>query len=267
MKIDLHNHSNYSDGIYSPYELLKIAKSKRIDCLALTDHDSVFGIEEAKKYAIEFNIKLISGIELSTKYNNESVHIIGLFKNDFIPNEIVEFSLKQKEIRKQRAIEMMKNIRDIYHLNIDLDLLLKSEIITRGNMLQNLLECNKEKTINELEFYVSHKSKAYIEVAYFNTKEGIEFLKRNNCVTIYAHPCLNKKETILEVIKFNVDAIEYKYPKNKKSDTRYFKKLARKNKLLLSAGSDFHGDLKHAMISTSTLEKRYYKKLIERLGI
>jgi predicted metal-dependent phosphoesterase TrpH len=79
MKVDLHNHSIYSDGLYSIEELLKIAKDNSIDVMALTDHDSCYGCMEAISLGLKYNITVIPGIELSTVYNGESVHIVGLF--------------------------------------------------------------------------------------------------------------------------------------------------------------------------------------------
>ena len=266
MKVDLHNHSTYSDGIYTVPELISIARAKGADVIALTDHDSVYGVEEALILGIKNGIKVIPGVELSTYHNDESVHIIGLFKNNYVPKAMYEFSDEMKRIRRQRCIDMMNKIGEIYNLNINLSDLLDKDVITRGNMFQSLMKSNPDKTKEEINFYVSHKSKAYIEVAHFDTKKGIEFLKKNNCITIYAHPCLNSRKTILDVLKFKVDGIEYKYPQNKKGDEAYFKKLAIDNNLLLSAGSDFHGDVNHSDMLTSTIDYEEYIRILERLG-
>ncbi|MGM9971336.1 MAG: PHP domain-containing protein [Anaeroplasmataceae bacterium] len=266
MKADLHNHSTYSDGIYSVRELISIAKEKGADVIALTDHDSVYGLKEAMSIGIQNGIKVIPGIELSTIHNEESVHIIGLFKNNYVPDDMYKFSDEMKKIRRQRCIDMMNKISTIYHLNINLDDLLDRDVITRGNMFQSLMKSNPLVSKEEINFYLSHESKAYIEVAHFDTLKGIKFLKKNNCITIYAHPCLNSRKTNLEVIKMKVDGIEYKYPKNKEDDEEFYLSLAKKNKLLLSAGSDFHGDINHSDMLTSTLDYKDYLKILERLG-
>lgn len=266
MKVDLHNHSTYSDGIYTVSELISIAKEKGADVIALTDHDSVYGVDEAMSIGIQKGIKVIPGIELSTIHNGESVHIIGLFKNNYVPNDMYKFSDEMKKIRLKRCIDMMNKIADIYHLNINLDDLLNRDVITRGNMFQSLIKSNPLVSKDDINFYLSHKSKAYIEVAHFNTKEGIKFLKKNNCITIYAHPCLNSRKTNLEVLKMKVDGIEYKYPKNKGDDEEFFLSLAKKHNLLLSAGSDFHGDINHSDMLTSTIDYKDYIKILERLG-
>ncbi|MDE7106223.1 MAG: PHP domain-containing protein [Anaeroplasmataceae bacterium] len=143
MKIDLHNHSTYSDGLFTPKQLVDIAKKEGVDCFALTDHDSVFDCDEIQKYAKEAGLFVLSGMELSTEYKGYSVHIVCLFKNNSVPKEVMDFSCKKKEERKIRAIQMMERIRDIYYVKVDIEALLKeNEVITRANMGYNIAKCN-----------------------------------------------------------------------------------------------------------------------------
>ena len=121
MRIDLHNHTFHSDGILSEEELVKRAKLNHVDIFALTDHDSVFGDDKIVEIGKKYGIKVIKGLELSTYYKGESVHIICLFKDNIIPKAMLDFSIEIKEKRKNRAILMMQKIHDIYGLNIDLD--------------------------------------------------------------------------------------------------------------------------------------------------
>ena len=121
MKIDLHNHTFHSDGILSEEELVKRAVLNHVDIFALTDHDSVFGDDEIEKIAKKYGVRVIKGLELSTYYKGESVHVVCLFKNNIIPQQMWDFSRNLKEKRRLRAIEMMNKIHDIYGLKIDLD--------------------------------------------------------------------------------------------------------------------------------------------------
>ena len=85
MKIDLHNHTTYSDGLFTPEELINIAIQQGVGCFAITDHDSVFGCDEIQEAAKKYDIHVISGMELSTYYKGEPVHIVCLFKNNIVP--------------------------------------------------------------------------------------------------------------------------------------------------------------------------------------
>lgn len=266
MKIDLHNHTKYSDGVNTPLELFESAKENGVSIFALTDHDSVFGCKEILEYDGKDNVKIILGMELSTTYKKKSVHIVCLFKNNIIPDKIMEFSIEMLNKRKDRAIVMMNKIKDIYGLKIDIDKLIKeSDIITRANMLRNIAECNN-LSLKEASFYVSNKSLAYVPSTKLDTKTGIKFAKDCGCVTILAHPCLLPREMVLEIIQFGVEGIEVKYPSNQGDDEKYFRNLAKKYNLLVSAGSDCHGDSTHAPIGTSTLTLEEFIPLAERIG-
>ena len=269
MKIDLHNHTNYSDGLYTPKELVDIAIKNGVDCFALTDHDSVFGCEEIQKYANDKNILVINGMELSTEYKNKSVHIICLFKNNIVPKKFIDFSIQKKESRKLRAIKMMEKIRDIYGVKIDLEsLIAESEVITRANMLYNIMKCNNISH-EEVVKYISNDSKAYIPSTKLSTEEGLNYVKDTDCITILAHPCLLPREYVEEIVKMGVDGIEIRYPANVADDEEYFTYLAKKYNLLKSAGSDFHGDIgkEHGIIGTATLNEKEFEPILERLGI
>lgn len=269
MKIDLHNHTNFSDGLLCPKELIELAEKQNVDIFALTDHDSVFGCDEIQKYSKNSKVKVINGMELSTDYKGKSVHIVCLFKNNIVPEKLKEFSLNKKLEREKRAIKMMEKIRDIYGLKIDLDELFKgSEIITRANMLYNIAKCNN-LTHKEAEIYINNDSKAYIPSTKLKTEDGIKFAKDCGCLTILAHPCLLPRTYVEEIVKFGIDGIEVRYPKNQNDDELYFTSLAIKYNLIKSAGSDFHGDsgTKHAMIGTSTLDLDEFNIIKERLNL
>ena len=269
MKIDLHNHTTYSDGLYTPKELVEIAKREGVDCFALTDHDSVFGCDEIQSYAKEAGLHVLSGMELSTDYKGHSVHIVCLFKNNIVPQELMNFSFQKKEERKDRAIKMMEKIKEIYQVKIDLKALLEeNEVITRANMCYNIAKCNQISE-REAEIYVDKNSKAYISSTKLTVEEGLKMVKRVGCFTILAHPCLLPKSIVEEIVFLGFDGIEVRYPKNQEGDEAYFKELASKYNLLISAGSDFHGDhgTKHAMIGTSTLTQEEFLPIQERLGL
>lgn len=266
MIIDLHNHTKYSDGVDTPLELFNSAKRNNVDIFALTDHDSVFGCQELLELDGKDNIRVILGMELSTDYKRKSVHIVCLFKNNIIPEEIKQFSIDMLNKRKDRAIIMMNKIHDIYGLKVDIPKLIEqSDIITRANMLRNIAECNN-LSLEEASFFVSNKSAAYIPSTKLSAKDGIAFAKKCGCVTILAHPCLLPKDIVDEVISFGVEGIEVKYPSNGPNDEEYFRNLAKKHNLLISAGSDCHGDSTHAPIGTSTLTKDEFMPLAERIG-
>ena len=106
---DLHTHSTASDGKYSPSEVVRKAYERGVKYLALTDHDTLSGIEEAKTEAKKLDINFIPGIELSTTYKGETVHILGYFKSDYYKNPKLNAfleDLKTKRIERARSISL-----------------------------------------------------------------------------------------------------------------------------------------------------------------
>ncbi|MCR5231308.1 MAG: PHP domain-containing protein [Acholeplasmatales bacterium] len=271
MRVDLHNHTFHSDGILSEEELVKRAILNHVDCFALTDHDSVFGCEKIYEIGKKYGVKVIKGMELSTYYKGESVHIVCLFKKNIIPKSIYDFSYDFKEKRKNRAILMMQKIKDIYGLSMNVDeLIKKSEVITRANMLNHLMEYNN-LTREEAQKYISNDSKAYIPSTKMSVADGLKLARSADCFVIFAHPCLIKnQEYVEEILKYGFDGIEVKYP-SKKNDEAKFRALANKYNLLISAGSDCHRgnlpDLNHGDIGTCTLTEEEFKPILEALEI
>lgn len=267
MKIDLHNHTKHSDGVLTLEELTKRAIANKVDIFALTDHDSVFGDLEVDEIEQKYQIKIIKGLELSTLYKNESIHIVCLFKNNIVPKGMLDFSNHIVETRKKRAIEMINKIHDIYNLNINIEELLNdSEVITRANIQRNIAK-NNNMTLKEASFYVSSKSKAYISSTKMTVEEGIKLARENNCFVILAHPCLiSSRQYVKEILDYGFDGIEVRYPSDK-NDEEYFLKLAEEYNILPSAGSDCHGDATHADIGTATLNEIEFLPIANKLGI
>jgi predicted metal-dependent phosphoesterase TrpH len=236
--------------------------------MGLTDHDSVFGVDEAFLEGKKNGVYVLKGLELSTIYKGKNVHIVTYFKNNVVPKEAYEFSKSIVDTRRERAIKMMENIRDMFNVKINLDKLLKGHVITRGNMYQNLLEENKDIDKEKLSFMVSNDSPAYIPASKLSTEDGVKMLRSwEGAFIIFAHPTLLESEYVEEVLQYGFDAIEARYPLNKEGDFERFKNLASKYNILISAGSDFHGDTKHADLGTSTLNEEEFSKIKERLNL
>lgn len=265
MRVDLHNHTIYSDGIDDINSLAKKAIENNVDIFAITDHDTINGL---KHIPSELENKIILGVELSTKYNGEHVHIVGLFKNRKIGKDIIDYSANFLQKRVDRAVLMMNKIKEIYGLKIDLNSLLvnsNGKSITRGNMLRNIMQANN-MSMEEAAFYISNDSKAYIPASKMHPKDGIKLLHDSNAIAILAHPTLLKKETFKEVIEMGFDGIEAYYPLNKEDEADFYKAEAAKRCMFISAGSDCHGDKSHANIGTSCLNEEEFSKIADILG-
>ena len=126
IKIDFHTHSNSSDGLMSPKEVVERAYQNGVKYLALTDHDTISGLDSAIKTAKEINLSFIPGIELSTTHNKESIHILGFFKDESYKNdEFINYLQTLKNKRKIRAEKMVQKLKEVFNIEINLDNVLK----------------------------------------------------------------------------------------------------------------------------------------------
>jgi len=264
MKADLHIHTKYSDGAYTVQEILSFTKD--LDYIAITDHDTFSGAKEA--YNLN-NTKTIVGIELSTDYYGESVHILGYFRNleDIEALEVLLVNQQQNRINRAKLIS--QKLKDIFNIEIAFDDISKPESITRGTIADAII--SKGYPYSRIEIFskmLGDGQPAYIPSTKLSTKAGIEVIKVNNGVAFLAHPILLKRTNILDIIKLGIDGIEAIYPLHNKRMEKQYRVLAKEHQLLISGGSDFHdcNDGLHGNIGSSYLSNNDLDKFLLRMG-
>jgi predicted metal-dependent phosphoesterase TrpH len=264
-KGDFHIHTNYSDGKYSPKEIIEMAKKYHVDIIAITDHDTVAGIREAVKAGIENGIKVIPGIELSTLRNGESIHVIGYFKDEVQISRDFRNYLDQRQIeRLKRAEEIVRRLDKFFSIKLDIDKIIKGTngIIARPHIAKAILEAGYDLEWSYIfDHIIGENSLAYVPNKKLSTEEGLELLSTVNALTVLAHPVLVKDNDVEELLKLGFDGIEAKYHLNSEEDTKKYLKLALDLGKIVTAGSDFHGliktDVSHSdEIGTVCLEEK-----------
>lgn len=269
MKADLHMHSEHSDGTLSIAKLVSYAKTKHLNIIAITDHDSTSGVHEAIKIGNELNIKVIPGIELSTYRNNESVHILGYF-DGVVPEELVKFSDEILKSRRKRIVDIAENCRTMHNLKYDEKRLLKPKgMITRAHLIRELAFSNPEYSREQIALnFLQEDQPAYIPSTKISTEEGIKFLKDLNAFVVLAHPTLLKKNDVEDIIKLGIDGLEGIYPKNKANDEEKFRNLCKQYNLVITAGSDYHGivDYSHEDLAYNVLTGVDLEAFLSKLG-
>lgn len=165
---------------------------------------------------------------------------------------------------------MAQNMMDLYGFKIDFERLLKPiGTITRAHLIREIALSNPEY---EKEYIFNNCLRegcpGYIQSTKLDTKEGIEFLKRNGALIVIAHPTLLKKNDILELINDDVDGLEAIYPKNKPLDEKLFRKICEERNMIITAGSDYHGiiDYSHEDLAYNVLEGIDLDLFLKRLG-
>lgn len=275
VKMDFHVHTTSSDGTLSPKEVVQRASENNVKYLAITDHDTLTGLNEAIEESFKYDITLIPGIELSTEYNNESIHVLGFFKDDNFKNEEL---IKELDIIKNHRVIRAKNIvsklKEEFNIEVDFEKILKTanDTIARPHIAREIVNCGYPYTLDEIfKNFIGKGCKAYVPTLKLSTSDGIKLLKKYNALVFLAHPKLIVNSNINKLLCMNFDGLESIYYQNTYEENEYFLRIVRENNLLVSCGSDFHGDLKsdtrHGDIGSMELPYDYLSKLLSALNI
>ena len=274
-KVDFHVHTSASDGTLSPTEIVEHANTNNVKFLAITDHDTLSGIDEAIMQGLKKHINIIPGIELSTQHNDESIHILGFFKgNSFNNPQLIDELNKIKNHRIIRAKKIIEKLHDEFNISLDFNSVIKysKDTIARPHIARAIIDSGYDYTMDYIfNNFIGKGCKAYVPTLKLSTQDGINLLKKFNAVVFLAHPKLIHNSSIDEFLHMGFDGIESFYFQNTPDETEYYRNIADKNNLLSSCGSDFHGDLKkdirHGDIGSVNLPEKYVKKLLTALDI
>ena len=269
MLIDLHTHSNMSDGSLPPSDLIELAIQSNISVLALTDHDTMDGLPAARQ-AVErakdkgHSITLVPGVEISVYYNNIDIHLLGLLVDDScqtLKEALADANGKRIARNEKMAAAFRKD-----GIPITLELLQErakadnsvndtnaqeDTVITRAHFASYLIELGLAKsTPDAFNKYLGEDGPYYISREYLDPQKGIELIHSAKGLAFIAHPflydfTLEEVSTMISDFKYmGLDGIEVIHSRHSKEQEEILRKLADDNDLLITGGSDFHGDVK-----------------------
>ena len=273
--VDLHVHSKASDGTLSPTELVKAAAKCGLAAFALTDHDTVYGVDEAINAAANLNLKVIPGIEISTSYKDKELHIVGLdvdhhsaALSDCLGNEL--------ERRNERNLQMIDKFNEhVFPITMEeLEDMFPDSVITRAHFAKFMVKKGYVKTYNDaFERYLGDGMPLYVSREKKTPQEAINMIRAAKGIPVLAHPLLyhltmrELEELCIELKQYGLIGIETMYSTYKAFDELAVKELAKKVGLLESGGSDFHGDNKPHIrlgsgMGTLRIDYTYLEKLL-----
>lgn len=243
--VDLHLHTTFSDGVYTPSEVVMKAKSSGLTTISITDHDSIGGIEEAKTSGDALNIDVIPGIELSSNFDDTEVHILGYFidyKNKELLNSITEF----QEERYNRAIRIVGKLNQM-KIPIDIETVLEQvsgDSVGRPHIANALVKDGHAYSYYEaFDKYIGCGRPAYEHKWNFSPEEIIRLIAQAGGLSFIAHPGkLISENIIFRLIKAGIDGIEVFHPSHTPDLVYHYRGIVNEYCLLESGGSDFHGD-------------------------
>ena len=245
---DLHTHSYFSDGAYSPKELLSAAVDCNITHLALTDHDTVGGLEEAQQAARELDINFIPGIELSCVWKHQLLHLVGL-NIDASNSSLLAGVAQNQERRWQRAEAIHRDLakHDIeVRENVELSLQ-KGSVPTRPHFAAALVKQGHAKDKKQaFKRYLVKGKPGYVAMQWPELSEAANWINEAGGVAVLAHPMRYKFTRsrlimlIEEMQEYKVNAIEVATPITDKQQMQMLAQLSLEHQLWASRGSDFH---------------------------
>jgi 3',5'-nucleoside bisphosphate phosphatase len=251
-RIDLHTHTNCSDGSFSPRALVELAHQQGLGILAITDHDTTEGLTEAMEAAQGLPLELISGIELSTEFQGRETHILGYF----IDQANSQFQTRLTRLRSTRLDRIQLILDRLRTLNIEITLAEVEHVAQRGaigrpHIARILIEKGYVNGMKEaFERFLGSRGKAYVRREVPEAAEILSWITEAGGIPILAHPYwegLNADETVAScrtLIDQGLRGLEVFYGTFSARQISLNLRLARQFELLATGGSDFHGTFK-----------------------
>jgi predicted metal-dependent phosphoesterase TrpH len=287
VKIDLHIHSNASDGTLSPADIISTARALELGAIAITDHDTLEGSKEAQRLGIPASIGFLTGVEISASpppsvapYTS-SLHILG-YGLDLDNDELNQVLTVLQHARKNRNPAILTRLSQL-GLPIDLEEVhqaVENGQIGRPHIARVMVKKGYVPTINDaFDHYLGHGKPAYVEKYRISCRKAIEIILGAGGVPVLAHPLLlglpdndRLDELVRALGEMGLQGIEVYYPEHPAEAVVHYEHLARKHQLLMTGGTDFHGALIPQIqmgIGTGNFHVPYrlYEKLLERLGV
>lgn len=250
MHADLHMHSYYSDGTNSPRELIELAKRNGVSAIALSDHDTIDGIKEAKEAADIHDIKVIPAVEISTSVDGVRIHILG-YHFDVTNRKLLKYLQEMSEARTNTTRRMLEKLNTLKLLDY-------SWSDVKGHFPNKAWICsldifeamrldghyqNRSDWRDCYYRYFYKNSPAYLDLEGFTPKSAIEIILEAGGTPVVAHPKLIGDDTQLDkLVEYGLKGIEANYPAHSTAEIMKYEDFARRNGLMITGGTDWHGD-------------------------
>lgn len=278
MKSDLHIHTNYSDGVFTPEKVVDAAIEAELDVIALTDHDNVLSYEVAQNHIANLEkekkktIKVIQGIEVNTIHDGEEIHILGYFMDtnnaDF--QELIK-AQQQARVKQTKEIIALLNKKEGIHIKYE-DI--KKQVapggsIGRPHLAKAITNVGGTSSVIEAyEKYINDRSSVYVQRKTVSPHDAVEIIYDAGGIPVVAHPhdLENAAELIKDLMHYGLRGVEAYHRKHSPAIIEYFSSLAEELGLIVTGGSDFHAP--NIMNGQIVLGKNFvpewiYDKLVE----
>ncbi|MCD7974401.1 MAG: PHP domain-containing protein [Phascolarctobacterium sp.] len=243
MLVDLHIHSTFSDGLYTPAQLVSEAESKNVRVISVTDHDLWEGVAPALLAAEGTKVKVIAGVELGTQFDGASIHILGYH----VDTGCTLLHDKMVDLRKAREERLLKILKKLNLLGYEVTAGECDPInraVGRPHVAKALVAKGYFSTVQEaFDVLLRRGGPAYVAQPRLNPEEAIKLIHSAKGIAVLAHPNELPNVDFAEMLitKFPFDGLEVYHPSADEESQKHWLQFARKKNILISGGSDFHG--------------------------
>ena len=271
MKCDLHIHSNCSDGIFTPEEIVDMASSRGLDCIAITDHDTFAGVARAQVRAKEVGLKYVVGAEISSVADDLDVHMLA-YNVDIDSTEFCDIMAQISDLRNQRNVAIVAKLAE-HGINIDLDALKqKVNSVGRAVIAREMVKQGYCNSVAEVfENYIGVGKPCFVHTRRLTPVEAIRFILRFGGIPVLAHPKqlrMSEKEFekfLHPLVQAGLAGIEANYFTHNIAERNFYNKMAKRYRLVSTGGSDFHDYVHGVELGVKSFSPSGYTRKI--LGI
>jgi len=261
MPADLHIHTTCSDSTLTPRQSISRCAAAGITIAAITDHDAVAGISEATAAGAEFGVRIITGVEMTAYVDKHEIHVVGLCLNAVEPRlvEILKATREERHTRIDKMVELLRKLK----IDITRERVMKiagDGAPGRPHVAQALVEMGHVPTIGDaFKHYIGSTGPAHVPKYQLSPREAVDAIHGAGGVAILAHPGAGLQDSMVRMlVEQGIDGLEAYHPLHDEFQSMHYELMAEEMNLLVSGGSDSHGDVNEGTaIGNVKLEDKY----------
>ncbi len=265
---DLHIHTEFSDGTFSPKQVVEEAVKQQLRTIAVTDHDNIDALETTSKICDQYGIEFIPAVELSSFFDPVDIHILGYY----IDTKSIALREKLADLRYERIERIKKIVGKLHKLKIDIDPQEVLDVAGKGvagrvHIADVLCKKGYCSTIQEcFNTYLADYGPTHVPKVSLSLEHAIELVISAGGVPVFSHPGVTKRDDLIpKMIGYGLQGIEAFYPTHQPDVVKRYVRLAQKHDLVITGGSDCHGDRKPDItLGSVTIEDSLVEKIKER---